>query len=148
MKLVAMALFVLALGASQEAVANSERLANYFVCSLNEGKTRSDLMAFKTSYEAAVAEAGLDGYELRVQFPIYWGERGRCLRLGGVLEGLRSDGSHLKVVSRIGLAREVSGNDVMRGEFALASSRLAEECHVVATQCPRFEGTRSPLRPA
>ncbi len=75
MKFVAIALFVLALGASQVAMASSERLANYFTCSLNEGKTRADLMAFKASYEAAVAEAGLDGYELRVQFPIYWGKR-------------------------------------------------------------------------
>jgi hypothetical protein len=74
-KLVATALIVAALVASQAALANSERLANYFTCSLNEGKSRADLMAFKASYEAAVAEAGLDGYELRVQFPLYWGER-------------------------------------------------------------------------
>ncbi|MGH0030461.1 MAG: hypothetical protein ACQGVC_11770 [Myxococcota bacterium] len=77
MKLVATAaaLFALFLVPGQVASASSERLANYFTCSLKDGKTRADLMAFKASYEEAVAEAGLEGYELRLQFPLYWGER-------------------------------------------------------------------------
>jgi hypothetical protein len=57
------------------ASADGERLANYFTCTLKAGKTPADLLAFKASYEKAVAEAGLDGYELRIQFPLYWGER-------------------------------------------------------------------------
>lgn len=65
---------LLALGLAQAAAADGERLANYFVCRLNEGKTRGDLIAFKKNYEKAVADAGLDGYELRLQFPIYWGQ--------------------------------------------------------------------------
>lgn len=64
----------LVLGLAPEAAADGERLANYFVCRLNDGKTRGDLMAFKSSYEKAVADARLDGYELRLQFPIYWGQ--------------------------------------------------------------------------
>lgn len=53
----------------------AERLSNYFICKLADGKTPADLVAFKDEYEKAVAEAGLTGYELRVQFPIYWDER-------------------------------------------------------------------------
>ena len=70
MKTFAMALFIV-LVAAQAASANTERLANYFICTLNEGKTRADLLSFKASYEAAVEQAGLAGYELRVQFPLY-----------------------------------------------------------------------------
>jgi hypothetical protein len=65
---------LLVLGALPATAADTERLANYFVCHLAEGKTPADLIAFKASYEKAVADAGLDGYELRIQFPIYWGE--------------------------------------------------------------------------
>ena len=61
---------VLGLGAAGPA--SAERLANYFVCTLKEGKSPQDLLAFKASYEEAVAAAGLEGYELRVHFPIYW----------------------------------------------------------------------------
>ncbi len=64
---------VLVLGAAAAQADDSVRLANYFVCTLEEGKTRADLMKFKVGYEEAVAAAGLDGYELRLQFPMYWG---------------------------------------------------------------------------
>lgn len=75
MKLAPIATALITLFVAQMAAAQDQRLANYFVCTLDEGKTRADLMAFKASYEKAVAEAGLEGYELRVQFPLYWGER-------------------------------------------------------------------------
>jgi hypothetical protein len=65
----------LVLGAGQAAADDSQRLANYFVCTLKEGKTPADLIAFKASYEKAVEKAGLKGYELRVQFPMYWSGR-------------------------------------------------------------------------
>jgi hypothetical protein len=61
----------LALLLTSPAGAQESRLANYFSCTLTEGKTRADLMAFKVEYEKAVDEAGLEGYELRVQFPLY-----------------------------------------------------------------------------
>ena len=54
---------------------HAERLGNYFICKLADGKTPADLVAFKDEYEKAVAEAGLTGYELRVQLPIYWDKR-------------------------------------------------------------------------
>jgi hypothetical protein len=41
---------------------------------LVEGKTSADLLAFKAEYEKAVEEAGLDGYELRVQFPLFFND--------------------------------------------------------------------------
>lgn len=56
--------------------ARADGLANYFFCTLKEGKTTSDLIVFKAEYEAAVAGAGLEGYELRLQFPIYGSEIG------------------------------------------------------------------------
>jgi hypothetical protein len=61
----------LLLAAPASAQAQEQRLANYFFCTLAEGRTPADLIAFKGEYEKAVAEAGLDGYELRVQFPLY-----------------------------------------------------------------------------
>jgi hypothetical protein len=66
----------LVLGLCLAQTSHAERLANHFVCTLHEGKTPQDLVAFKASYEAAVAEAGLDGYELQVLFPLYVGEYG------------------------------------------------------------------------
>lgn len=68
--LAALALFLL-LGVPLQAQSQEQRLANYFFCTLKEGKTQPDLIAFLGEYEKAVAEAGLDGYELRVQFPMY-----------------------------------------------------------------------------
>lgn len=55
----------------------AERLANYFFCTLEEGKAMADLVAFKAEYEKAVQVAGLDGYELRLQVPMYNAEIGR-----------------------------------------------------------------------
>lgn len=49
MKLIASVLFVLTLATGQVALAESERLANYFTCSLEEGKSLADLVAFKAS---------------------------------------------------------------------------------------------------
>ena len=65
------AAIALALLLTSPAQAQEQRLANYFFCTLAEGKTPEDLIAFKAEYEKAVDEAGLDGYELRVQFPVY-----------------------------------------------------------------------------
>lgn len=70
-------LFGIALALCLAAPAQAERLANYFFCQLNEGRTVEELVAFKAEYEKAVAEAGLDGYELRLQFPMYNAEIGR-----------------------------------------------------------------------
>jgi hypothetical protein len=61
----------LALLLASGAQAQETRLANYFLCTLAEGKTTADLVAFKGEYEKAVAAAGLKGYELRVQIPMY-----------------------------------------------------------------------------
>ena len=44
---------------------------NSLFCTLVEGKTPADLIAFKAEYEKAVDEAGLAGYELRVPLPAY-----------------------------------------------------------------------------
>lgn len=52
--------------------AQDRRMANYFFCSLVEGQTPADLMAFKAEYEKSVEKAGLDGYQLRVQFPLFF----------------------------------------------------------------------------
>lgn len=68
---IALASLALGLLVASPALAQEQRLANYFHCTLAEGKTPPDLIAFKAEYEKAVAEAGLDGYELRVQFPLY-----------------------------------------------------------------------------
>ncbi len=46
-------------------------LENYFDCTMNDGKTRADIVAFKTEYEAAAQAAGLETYNLKVLFPIY-----------------------------------------------------------------------------
>ncbi len=46
-------------------------LENYFDCTMNEGKTRADIVAFKTEYEAAAKAADLETYNLKVLFPIY-----------------------------------------------------------------------------
>jgi hypothetical protein len=74
MKCVPALVLLLALGTAHAAAADDGRIANYFVCTLKDGKTTADLVAFKASYERAVEDAGLDGYELRLQFPMYWGE--------------------------------------------------------------------------
>jgi len=66
-----LASIALSLMLSWPAQAQDQRLANYFFCTLAEGKTPPDLIAFKAEYEKAVEQAGLDGYELRVQFPLY-----------------------------------------------------------------------------
>lgn len=70
MKTVASTL-ALVLGLCLAEASHAERLTNLFECTLHEGRTPQDLVAFKASYEEAVAEAGLDGYELRVHFPVY-----------------------------------------------------------------------------
>ena len=46
-------------------------MENYFECTINDGKTRADIVAFKTEYEAAAKAAGLETYNLKVLFPIY-----------------------------------------------------------------------------
>lgn len=53
-------------GASAQA-----NMENYFDCTINEGKTRADIVAFKVEYEAAVKAAGLETYNLKVLFPVY-----------------------------------------------------------------------------
>jgi hypothetical protein len=68
---IVLASIALALLLTSPAQAQDQRLANYFFCTLAEGKTPADLLAFKAEYEKAVEKADLEGYELRVQFPLY-----------------------------------------------------------------------------
>ena len=51
-------------------------LENYFQCRTNDGVTFADIVAFKNEYEAAVHEAGIEGYNLKVMFPVYNGKIG------------------------------------------------------------------------
>jgi len=70
--LAAMALAVMLIGLAP-AQANTY-LENHFKCTLNEGKTRADLIAFRAEYAAAVEASGLADYSLAVMFPIYAGD--------------------------------------------------------------------------
>ena len=54
--------------------AQDQRMANYFFCSLVEGTTPAALRAFTAEYEKAAEEAGLDGYEIRLQFPLFFSD--------------------------------------------------------------------------
>lgn len=50
---------------------HAQAMENLFDCTLKEGKTRSDLLKFRSEYEAAAKADGIEGYTLRVMFPIY-----------------------------------------------------------------------------
>ncbi|MCA1749434.1 MAG: hypothetical protein ABR601_07420 [Parasphingopyxis sp.] len=66
---------VLALAATSQLAAPpagaTAMLENYFECTTNEGVTFNDVVAFKNEYEAAVQAAGIEGYNLKVMFPVY-----------------------------------------------------------------------------
>lgn len=52
-------------------MSHAQAMENLFDCTLNEGKTPADLLRFRSEYDAAAKADGVEGYELRVMFPIY-----------------------------------------------------------------------------
>ena len=56
---------------SSHAASAQPIVENYFECKTNKGVTFADVVAFKNEYEAAVQDAGIEGYNLKVMFPVY-----------------------------------------------------------------------------
>ena len=88
-------------------------MANYFFCSLVEGKTPADLLAFKAEYEKSVPpRPGSTGYELRVQFPLFFNDvrNGRFIWDGSWTD-IDGDGPDYGLVRGIRVAGPVPEDD-------------------------------------